>query len=89
MINGCDGLVIATPECYEPPAALEMLHQWFAKTSRKAHVVGTMMPTADRSGATEKKQSDKAQEIDEFIARIMVSHGPQSLVYVCSLFNNA
>ena len=82
MINGCDGLVIATPHFYEPRESLDALVEWFGKTNREVHIIGPLLPTADDAGATERKQSEMAQEIDSFMTRIMASHGPRSMLYV-------
>lgn len=86
VANECDGMIIGTSQCYEPSETLEDLSRWFAKTSRPVHVFGPMFPVYNSASISEKEQVAKAQGLDDFIARILESHGPKSLLYVSKDF---
>ncbi|KAJ3554094.1 hypothetical protein NM688_g3283 [Phlebia brevispora] len=77
--DNCDGMVIATPHCIEPPESLEAMLKYY---EGDVHVVGPMLPVATKDYVTQKRPSDKAQEIDDFMTRTLELHGPNSLIYI-------
>lgn len=79
---GCDGVIMSTPECYEPQT-LTAIRDLFARTSRSIWVCGPLLATSEQALAQEREQSSKALEIEEFMDSILSSHGKHSLVYVC------
>lgn len=79
-------MVLATADALEPEGVAE-IKGWFAETSRKAYAVGPLFPMDASASAGEKVQSNESSEIDQFLIRILETHGPKSLLYVsnCSL----
>ncbi|KAI0943612.1 hypothetical protein AcW1_002736 [Taiwanofungus camphoratus] len=77
---GCDGVIMSTPECYEPQT-LTAIRDLFARTSRSIWVCGPLLATSEQALAQEREQSSKALEIEEFMDSILSSHGKHSLVY--------
>ncbi len=83
LVNGCDGILVATPDCFEPTEVLDAFQAWFAETSRKVYTVGPMLPPPGENAASnEKKQSASSGEIDKFMEQTLKTHGKQSLIYV-------
>lgn len=79
-----DGVIMCTIEAYDPPESIKYLRDFFALTSRKLFVVGPLMSTVSGTNSIKQqsRSSAKFQEIEAFMARILESHGPRSLVYV-------
>ncbi|THG95648.1 hypothetical protein EW026_g6040 [Hermanssonia centrifuga] len=83
LVNGCDGILVATPDCFEPTEVLDAFQAWFAETSRKVYTVGPMLPPPGENAASnEKKQSASSGEIDKFMEQTLKTHGKQSLIYI-------
>ncbi|PSR79624.1 hypothetical protein PHLCEN_2v6925 [Hermanssonia centrifuga] len=83
LVNGCDGILVATPDCFESTESLAALRTWFAETSREVYTVGPMLPPSGKNATVnEKKQSANPEEIDEFMGQTLKTHGKQSLVYI-------
>ena len=74
--------MIASSEVYEPAAAINAFHEWFAQTSRKAYIMGPMVASGTDASKKEKKQSAKSAEIETFLDKVYKTHGEKSLVYV-------
>ncbi|KAJ3559368.1 hypothetical protein NM688_g398 [Phlebia brevispora] len=81
FMHACDAVLVSTAECFEPPEAIRAFENWFAETSRKAYIAGPMIPLGPQA-LDEKQQSPQAAEIAEFMARILQSHGHNSLIYI-------
>lgn len=64
---------------------MEAMRRFLALTNRKLYVVGPLLPSsaAENAAKNELRQSPKAQEIEEFMGRILRTNGEKSLVYVC------
>ena len=79
-----DGVIMCTIEAYDPPESIKYLRDFFALTSRKLFVVGPMMSAVSGTNAMKQQSSssEKFHEIEAFMARVLESHGPRSLVYV-------
>ena len=79
----CDGLIMTTPEEYEPEAIAD-IKRWFGKTSRGVYPLGPLLPAVNdpKVSEEEKSISMKGQEISQFMDSVLKSHGPQSMVYV-------
>ncbi|PSR79622.1 hypothetical protein PHLCEN_2v6923 [Hermanssonia centrifuga] len=83
LINECDGILVATPECYEPTETVRAMREWFAETSRPVYAFGPMLPPFGQNATVnEKKQSANSGEIDELLERALKTHGEHSLVYI-------
>lgn len=85
FIDGCDGVLIATPHAFETPETLEGLAK---RMDGNIHVVGPMLASGGDTHGTERKQAAMAQEIDDFMGRIHETRGPKSLVYVRPCYEN-
>ncbi len=83
FLESCDGVVLTTPECYEPEAVAGV-KKWFAESSRSVFVLGPLLPTTHDPSALagEKQMSVNANEIDLFLESILASHGKASMLYV-------
>ncbi|KZT67341.1 glycosyltransferase family 1 protein [Daedalea quercina L-15889] len=79
-LSGCDGIILASPECYEREATAT-LREWFASTSRSVYACGPLVGQPSSIGSTEKQQPSTAP-VEEFLFAIMASHGERSLLYV-------
>ncbi|KAJ3554961.1 hypothetical protein NM688_g2831 [Phlebia brevispora] len=77
--DNCDGIVIATPQCLESPESLKAMLKYY---EGEIHVLGPMLPVATKDKIPQKRPSEEAQEIDDFMTRALESHGPSSLIYV-------
>ena len=80
--NECDGMLVGTPSCYERPEMLHGMSEWFRRSGRDVYPIGPIISTTEHAQSTEKIQSSAARDIDAFLARILASHGPASLLYV-------
>ena len=59
-----------------------MLRDWYTQEKREVYVVGPLLTTSSHALDVEKRQSDRATDIEKFLNSSLVTHGPQSLVYV-------
>lgn len=84
IYHEADGIIIPTIEAYDPPESIAYLRDFFALTSRKLFVVGPLMSAVSGTNAVKQQTSSSAkfQEIEAFMARILESRGPRSLVYM-------
>ncbi|KAH9927773.1 uncharacterized protein B0H18DRAFT_1118302 [Fomitopsis serialis] len=80
-IAGCDGLLIASPECYEPEA-VAALRDWMAESSRPVYACGPLIPSGARAVAFEKLQGSEAAKVESFLDAKLASHGQHSVLYV-------
>lgn len=80
-LSGCDGVILASPECYEREAT-SVLREWFATTSRAVYTCGPLVTTELPSSITTEKQSPSTAPVEDFLFAIMASHGERSLIYV-------
>lgn len=78
-----DGLILFTLEAYEPDA-IAATRAWLAETGRKAYACGPLLPSASKVTAStnEKRLSQDAGEIQEFLDNTLKSSGEKSLLYV-------
>ncbi|KZT72409.1 glycosyltransferase family 1 protein [Daedalea quercina L-15889] len=80
-IAGCDGLILAGPECYEPEA-VAALRDWFAESSRPVYACGPLIPHGPQAVSFERQQSPEAAKIEGFLDAMLASHGDNSVIYV-------
>ncbi|KAI0745368.1 UDP-Glycosyltransferase/glycogen phosphorylase [Earliella scabrosa] len=78
-----DGVLLFTPESYEPEA-VAAARGWFAATGRRAYTTGPLLPSASKSTANlnEKKLSNESNEIVAFLDKTLETSGEKSLVYI-------
>ncbi|KAI0355981.1 UDP-Glycosyltransferase/glycogen phosphorylase [Trametes cingulata] len=81
MFTACDGVLMSTPECYDPLSIIGT-RAWMAETGRGAYAVGPIVSGGAQAVENELMEADKGTEIRDFISRIMKSHGPKSLLYI-------
>ncbi|KAH9930284.1 uncharacterized protein B0H18DRAFT_873192, partial [Fomitopsis serialis] len=81
-LSGCDGIILAAPECYEREATVA-LREYFASTSRTVYACGPLVSQVS-SGVAGEKQQPSIAPVEEFLYATMASHGERSLVYVSS-----
>ena len=84
FLSTCDGTLVSSSECFEPPEAIAAYRKWMAEKNRKAYIMGPLVADHAVSADKETKQSAKAPEILGFMDRILKSHGPNSMLYVRS-----
>ena len=84
--HDADGVITPTFAAFDPPESMEVMKKFFALTNRKFYVVGPLVPSpaAENAEKHELRQSPKSQETEAFLERILLTHGPKSLVYVRS-----
>ncbi|KAJ3487414.1 hypothetical protein NLI96_g3561 [Meripilus lineatus] len=84
-LEKCDGLIMTTPEEYEPEAIADF-KTWFSKTSRSVYHLGPLLPALNNPKVSDEEKSIavKGQEISRFMDSSLQSHGPQSMIYVMS-----
>lgn len=87
-MEACDGIVLATPECYEPEA-IAALRDWLAETSRPIYAIGPLIPSGAQAAAFEKLQSSDAAKVESFLDAKLASHGEHSVLYVSLTFLRA
>ncbi|CAL1709844.1 unnamed protein product [Somion occarium] len=80
VVENCDGLIMATPEPYEPEG-IDVIRRWFTETSRDIYPIGPMVPFGKKAMEGENKQSQDAGDIEQFLESILKSHGPKSVIY--------
>ena len=83
VTDGCDGLLIATPQAIETPETLASLLRYY---EGKVYAIGPLFATGTEAGALEKSKSEDSDRIIALMDRVLESRGPRSLVYVTSLF---
>lgn len=82
--GACDGMVIASPEAYEP-AAITAIREWFAGTgNRSVWAIGPLFPpTASKEAmAGEATLSESFGDIKKFMDNTLALHGEHSMLYV-------
>ena len=81
--EACSGLILTTPEAYEPEA-IAATKDWWAETQRQVWAIGPLLPSVASTEAVagEEAQSPNFGEIKQFMDRIAQSHGERSLLYV-------
>ena len=78
----CDGTLVSSSDCFEPPEAIAAWRKWMAEKNRKTYIIGPLVADHAVHAEQEAKQSAKAPEILAFMERIHKSHGPNSMLYV-------
>ena len=80
------GLIIASPEVYEP-AAIAAIKDWYGELGRKVWSVGPLLPSSSRKEAIagEEAQSANFSEIKQFMNKVLSSHGERSMLYVSAV----
>ncbi|TFY68832.1 hypothetical protein EVJ58_g776 [Rhodofomes roseus] len=81
VLNACDGIIHASPECYEP-GTIAALRQWMVETTRPLYCAGPMVALGTRAEDVEKQQSDNTAGIDDFLASTLSRYGERSLLYI-------
>ncbi|KAK7681776.1 hypothetical protein QCA50_015123 [Cerrena zonata] len=81
FLDQCDGLILATAEPYEAEA-IAHITEWYRETSREVYTVGHLLPSSKNAATGEKKQSEKAEEISQFLQTSLETDGPDSLLYI-------
>jgi len=83
LYHTCDGMILASPEVYEPQAIAAM-KEWFAETSRAVWAVGPLSAPADRQQAIfhEEAQSKKSTDIRNFLNDALTERGEHSVLYI-------
>ncbi|PIL34100.1 hypothetical protein GSI_03811 [Ganoderma sinense ZZ0214-1] len=78
-----DGMLLVTPECYEP-TAVAVIRSWFGETGREVHVCGPLLPATSKETAQAhgRKHVGGSSEIEEFLDTTLNSSGPKSLLYI-------
>lgn len=80
-----DGILLATPESYEPDA-IAATKRWYAETGRPVYVTGPLVPSPSRpvSGEGRERTSISMPEADTlmFLDEALKLSGKTSLVYV-------
>ena len=84
FIDQCDGIVLSTAEPYEAEA-IAQITAWFQETSREVYTFGHLLPVSSNAESGEQKQSEKSEEIVNFLQKTHETDGPNSLLYVSSL----
>ena len=79
----CDAIILSTSAAYEPHA-VKAIRGWFNEDSKTVHVVPPLSPTNKPELRSENNFSQYSEDIANFMSTIMISHGPKSLLYVCS-----
>ncbi|TCD71978.1 hypothetical protein EIP91_000110 [Steccherinum ochraceum] len=79
----CDGLILTTPEAYEP-AAVAATKEWFADTKRDVWAIGPLFPSlsSQEAIAGETAQSKDSGEIKIFMDDVLARHGQHSMIYI-------
>ncbi|KAH9828759.1 uncharacterized protein C8Q71DRAFT_719010, partial [Rhodofomes roseus] len=80
-MEACDGIVLATPECYETEA-IAALRDWLAGSSRLIYACGPLIPSGVQAVAYEKLQSSDAAKVESFLHAKLASHGEHSVLYI-------
>ena len=77
------GMIIASPEVYEP-VAIAAMKKWWGEMQRQVWVIGPLMPSPSREEAIagEEAQSASFGEIKQFMDKTLSSHGEISMLYV-------
>ncbi|KZT07197.1 glycosyltransferase family 1 protein [Laetiporus sulphureus 93-53] len=78
VYNECDGMLLATPECYEPET-VAALKNWFAESSRKVFPCGPLVPYGEQATSQQKERS---VHIQEFMNGILKKRGERTLVFI-------
>lgn len=77
----CDGVMTNCPECFEPEMAAT-LKAWLEATSRRSYMCGPLIPLSDNTKEMPTEQSVNFEEISRLLDSVLLSKGPQSLIYV-------
>ena len=91
----CDGFVYNTCSAYEPEA-IDATRRWLEESSRKLYTIGPICPRPDTTFesstrgllATGHEVPEYSSPVQAFMARILASHGENSLIYVSQLTIN-
>ncbi|KAI0743898.1 UDP-Glycosyltransferase/glycogen phosphorylase [Daedaleopsis nitida] len=78
-----DGVVLFTPECYEPEAVAGV-RAWFAETGRPVYTAGPLLPSASQAtaNANEVKLSAEGSAFQTFLDETLKTSGEKSLIYI-------
>ncbi|THH28055.1 hypothetical protein EUX98_g6132 [Antrodiella citrinella] len=80
--DSCDGMIITSPEVYEPHA-VAATREWLAETSRPVWAIGplAMSRTTQQAMSNEEAQSEKSADIRKFLDKTLSKHGEHSAIY--------
>jgi len=79
----CDGMIITSPEAYEPHA-IAATKDWFAENSRSVWAVGPLVISASSQQAVlnEEAQSEKSADIKKFLDNALAERGKLTVLYI-------
>ncbi|THH28048.1 hypothetical protein EUX98_g6129, partial [Antrodiella citrinella] len=79
----CDGLIITSPEVYEPHATTAT-REWLAETSRSVWAIGPLAisTTTQQAMSNEEAQSEKSADIKNFLDNALSKHKAHSVIYI-------
>ncbi|THH23193.1 hypothetical protein EUX98_g7991 [Antrodiella citrinella] len=81
--DSCDGMLITSPEVYEPHA-IAATKEWFAESSRSVWAIGPLAPatTTEQAMSNEEAQSENSADIKKFLDSVLSKNGEHSAIYV-------
>ncbi|TCD71965.1 hypothetical protein EIP91_000097 [Steccherinum ochraceum] len=81
--NDTDGVILTSPEVYEP-AAVAAMKDWMTAIGRDAWAIGPLQPSSGSKEAVagEGAQSEKSAQIKEFMDTALAKYGEQSMLYI-------
>ena len=84
--DACDGLILTSPEVYEPHAIAAM-KAWFAESHRDVWAIGPLypFPASKEAIAGEEVSSTCFKDVAQFLDAALVSHGEHSVLFVSVL----
>ncbi|KAH8085451.1 UDP-Glycosyltransferase/glycogen phosphorylase [Cristinia sonorae] len=79
----CDGLLITSPEAYEP-AAIAATKDWFAESKRGVWAIGPLLPstTSEKAKSGEESLSESSAAIKTFMDETLKKNGEHSMLYI-------
>ncbi|TCD71970.1 hypothetical protein EIP91_000102 [Steccherinum ochraceum] len=82
-VEKSDGMLITSPEVYEPAAIADM-REWFAETGRDVWAIGPLIPSLNSKESVkgEQAQSKDSSEIMKFMDETLVKHGKHSMLFI-------
>ncbi|KAK7681774.1 hypothetical protein QCA50_015121 [Cerrena zonata] len=81
FLDQCDGLILSTAEPYESEA-IARITEWYGETSREVYTFGHLLPVNENAAVGEQRQSEKAEEISQFLQKTLDTDGHGTLLYI-------
>ncbi|KAH9934153.1 UDP-Glycosyltransferase/glycogen phosphorylase [Fomitopsis serialis] len=79
-LDGCDGVILSTPECYEPET-IDAVRKYYNETSRSIFVCGPLTASSSRATVSED-QGPQATAVEQVLDRALQERGKGSLLYI-------